>query len=421
MNAEEKQMALLIIDTFSDEALISSLRGKRRLYSSLRPTARPITLRYHKCEHCGEYHNSRVYEAMVDGDIIEICETCRNDEFFQCDVCGDIIINSENSGGDICNRCDENTVLCNECGERIASDEAIYCDIDDENYCESCYSDNFVHCDICGSVTDRNDSHYDDDNYYCEDCWRGSPESVIMDYNYTPCFPNYGEERRFGVEIEVEGGRCLASDMRAAFDDDIYMKNDGSLDSGFEIITMPFLFEDILRIASSVGNKAQSLGLRGDNDTCGIHVHVSRAGIANIDETIAKLLLLFSIHSDEVERFARRDCKQWAAISKKSKIEFEDDSKSGFRCEKNARYRAINLQPSKTIEFRIFKGTTNGDTIKAILQFVNAVIDYCEVVSITDVECSDWKDIFKSKVNDPNYKEMFKFMSNPRRGLWKQE
>lgn len=422
MNAEEKKKALSVIDTFSDESLASALRGKRHVYSYLRPTALPITERYHKCEYCGKYHKSTIYNAMVDDEPIEICETCRNDEFFQCEVCGEVIINSENNGQDICYRCDENTEVCNGCGERIATDEAICCELDDEYYCDRCYHDNFTTCYDCGSVIERDNCYYDGRDYcYCEDCWQDSPESVIKDYSYSPRFPSYGEERRFGVEIEVEGDRGLAVDMRDAFDDDIYMKNDGSLDDGFEIITMPFLFEDILRIASSVGNEAQSLGLRGDNDTCGIHVHVSRAGISNIDETIAKLLLLFSIHSDNVERFARRDCKQWARISKKSKIEFEDDLKSGFRCEKNARYRAINLQPYKTIEFRIFKGTTNGNTIKAILQFVNAVIDYCEAVSITDIECSDWKDIFKSKVNDPNYKEMFEFMSNPRRGLWEQE
>lgn len=421
MNAEEKQMALLIINTFSDEALSSSLRGKRRLYSSSRPTARPITERYHKCEHCGEYHKSTIYEAMVDGEFIEICETCRNDEFFQCDVCGDIIINSENNGEDICNRCDDNTELCNGCGERIATDEAICCELDGEYYCESCYCDNFVSCDICGSVIDRNDSHYDDGDSYCDECWRDSPESVILDYDYSPRFPNYGEERRFGVEIEVEGSRSCASSLRDLFEDSIYMKHDGSLDNGFEIVTMPFLFCDILDIASRAAAEANNLGLRGDNDTCGIHVHVSKEGIRDIEGTTGKLLLLFSIHSDNIEKFARRNCERWAKISKKSSDQLQSDLKESLRDEKNTRYRAINLQPSKTIEFRIFKGTTNKDTVRAILQFVNSVIDYCEEASWSDVECNEWKDIFKSKVNDPNYKEMFEFMSNPRRGLWKQE
>lgn len=40
------------------------------------------------------------------------------------------------------------------------------------------------------------------------------------------------------------------------------------------------------------------------------------------------------------------------------------------------RYVAINLQPSKTVEMRFFKGTMNPDTVKARLQSIHAVAEY---------------------------------------------
>lgn len=40
------------------------------------------------------------------------------------------------------------------------------------------------------------------------------------------------------------------------------------------------------------------------------------------------------------------------------------------------RYKALNLQPSRTIEIRIFRGTMNISTITATIQLVNKLVEY---------------------------------------------
>jgi hypothetical protein len=49
------------------------------------------------------------------------------------------------------------------------------------------------------------------------------------------------------------------------------------------------------------------------------------------------------------------------------------------------RYSAVNTQNRETLEMRIFRGTVNGDTIKAHLDLAHASVEYTRTMSIKDI------------------------------------
>ncbi len=159
-----------------------------------------------------------------------------------CEICGDDYFTL----GDeiLCSNCwDEETVECENCHTRIwLSDDA-----GDSNLhlCQRCYDNYFTTCEDCGRVIDRDLAHYDDDDYpYCSECFEKRESASIHNYSYKPTPIFYGEGPRFfGVELEIdgEGKDCEKADeildVGNPFDEQIYIKSDGSLYDGMEIVS----------------------------------------------------------------------------------------------------------------------------------------------------------------------------------------
>ena len=60
----------------------------------------------------------------------------------------------------------------------------------------------------------------------------------------------------------------------------------------------------------------------------------------------------------------------------------------------DGRYQAVNLCPSATVEFRLFRGTLKRDTIIATLQLVNNLTKYALSHTIEDCALNvTWNDI----------------------------
>lgn len=106
----------------------------------------------------------------------------------------------------------------------------------------------------------------------------------IHDYSYKPDPEFKGEGKRyFGVELEVDyGGNDNAKEVLdiANYDkENIYIKSDGSLDDGFEIVTHPMTlnyyinlmpWEEVMRKLIRMGYKSHKAG------TCSLHIHINR-------------------------------------------------------------------------------------------------------------------------------------------------
>ena len=219
---------------------------------------------------------------------------------------------------------------------------------------------------------------------------------------YTPA--EAGNIMYLGTETETvryrDWGRAEeASDMVDELRGDYcHCEHDGSLNCGFEIVTEPMTLaahraanwgELFSRLEHEYDAKSH------DTQTCGLHVHVSRAGLGNEDRDrelcIAKILALVEKFEQELACFARRDFRscQWCrptgfgyvqgdSTRNLLRKEHEIQDRQGYCCHDSDRYRAVNLQNKNTIEFRIFKGTLNPNTYYATLALVDGLCRWCK-------------------------------------------
>lgn len=184
----------------------------------------------------------------------------------------------------------------------------------------------------------------------------------------------------FGIELELEyagegfeAPRIAANAITEMFTNLAQIKGDGSLDNGVELASQPSSFEyhrdnygwrEKLRRLAEVGLAARR--------TCGIHIHASRAGFT---EDGLRRMLNF-VYANENRQFmqfiARRNPSSWASL---------DVSPPGANgsIRGGSRYVALNLNNSATVEFRLFAATLDYSVFMSSLEFVRALIRFCDV------------------------------------------
>ena len=135
--------------------------------------------------------------------------------------------------------------------------------------------------------------------------------------------------RHFGVELEIDDGGTVNSNAEKLLDiankdaENLYIKTDGSLDEGLELVTHPMTLDyhlnempwaEVLRKARSMNYLSHAAG------TCGLHVHISRLAFGCTYEqqeaAIARLLYFVEKFWAELLRFSRRTQSQmnrWVA------------------------------------------------------------------------------------------------------------
>ena len=329
-----------------------------------------------------------------------------------CSMCGCELYENETIeiyGEPLCDDCaDEHTTTCDHCGEPIWNDDSIS---DGRlTICNFCYDDHYRRCESCGRLLTDDDVVWYNDLPYCERCY-DDLDCEIEEYGYKPDPIFYGQgDRYFGVELEVDdGGKYEENALRiknaANFGGEhIYIKEDGSLDDGFEIVTHPMTldyhmnkmyWEDILHEAVRLGYKSHMTA------TCGLHIHVNRTALGDREyeqeAVISKILFFLEKHWSEMLTFSRRTAKnmeRWAArygMEKTGKDILDKVKKGDY-----GRHVAVNLCPYSTIEFRIFRGTLKLNTLFATLQMVNAICDVALSMSEDEIDHQSWVDFVLS-------------------------
>ena len=200
----------------------------------------------------------------------------------------------------------------------------------------------------------------------------------------------------------------------------IYIKHDGSLDDGLEIVTHPMTltyhmsgmpWRDTLREAVSLGYLSHQAG------TCGLHVHVNRDSLGSTrqqqEDTIARILFLVETFWNELLRFSRRTQDQldhWAA-----RYGRKDEPKEILYNAKysSKRYTCVNLMPSDTIEFRIFRGALKYNTLIATLQLVETICDVAYALSDDEIKGMTWTE-FVSRLYEDTTPELIQYLKERR-------
>lgn len=348
-------------------------------------------------------------------------------DVFVCEHCGATVSIDELNcfdGRELCDECfEDETVVCSRCGERIWADTAADSDI---VLCQDCYDDYYTTCEHCGRTIPLDDAYYPDDEEdtpYCYNCYeRLQQNEYIHDYNFKPSPIFYGDsDRYFGVELEIDAGGH--SDTNAGkiagianqSEKLVYIKHDGSLDEGMEIVTHPMTLDFHMNKMpwQDVMEKAVSLGYKSHKTkTCGLHVHVNRTAFGDDDTDqefcISRILFFVERFWQELLKFSRRteyQINRWAArygIKDNPKATLDNAKKHNL-----GRYTCVNLTNYSTIEFRIFRGTLKYNTLIATLQLVNRICDLATRLTDEEMTSLNWCD-FVAGITEPELIEYLK-------------
>ena len=384
-----------------------------------------------KCSECNELtHNDNI---SYDSSNNDYCESCYNDNIIICQHCNESIhiddAETTNNGDYYCTDCFNNYfTACDWCGE-VYHDDDIHHNDHNQDLCESCWK-NASHCENCEEWLHNDAIFSHNDCSYCEDCYNNI-DKFIHEYSYKPEPIFHGNTSDFlGIEIEVdEGGKSeanaegLLETMNFQTEDKIYIKDDGSLNDGFEIVSHPATLSQHLTIFDweNLLTECVNLGYTShDAETCGMHIHISRDAFGNTeieqDLNITKLLLITEIFWDNLVKFSRRNEAQLSKWAKRYGLtsdsdELLKDAKASYY--KN-RYRAINLQNEHTVEIRIFRGTLNYTTFASTLQFCQLLLDICRNYKIQDIQSITWEKV-TTHASEYDYTELQQYLQ--KRGL----
>jgi hypothetical protein len=241
---------------------------------------------------------------------------------------------------------------------------------------------------------------------------------MIHDYSYRPdpIFHATTSDDRlfFGIEIEVENPQRMgwsnkveaAEYAQAQLEpiDLAYLKSDGSLSDGFEIVTHPMTHDFYQNQASELWNTLEHLRTNYSmkswgTSTCGLHIHISRTGFKGGAHMHRFLNLIYS-NEEFYSLMAGRNSSRWAKFDDvlqsawegerdefgsrnyKTWRSYRDKIEHGRRSD---RYSAVNTQNAHTLEMRIFKGSIKSSRVKAMISLAHASVEFTRNLTVQDV------------------------------------
>ena len=323
-----------------------------------------------------------------------VCNDCR----VVCESCEDILSVDDDyndiEGSYWCQSCTENNAhWCDE-GDHYFTGDTYGTDDSDSTMCERCYERNTTYCEDCDSV-------------YLHGCDYNHDQDIdgrmIHDYSYRPdpiFYSSEDEQTRlyFGIEVETEargqdyGRRRFAAEFAYRLENEnlAYLKSDGSLECGFEIVSHPMSHSYFMNDASILWDTITKLKTDYDmiawgTKTCGLHIHISRAGFSGGSHQHRFLQLVYN-NQDFYEVMAGRASTHWAKFNDNVDPETGQKSfKHKFHRHGSDRYSAVNTNNRNTLELRIFRGSLNQDYLKACIDLAHASVQFTRVMSVPEV------------------------------------
>lgn len=284
----------------------------------------------------------------IDSSIkyIKICDDCRDRDLIQCNCCGKYELREAYSECD----CRNHRILSYSYKPKkpkllsIKGTKKNTLFLGFENECECKCDHDYHECDNCSYC--RGDDECDECDYYNSD---------------NPDMSMYPE-----MLVEKLGKN-------------VYCKEDGSLDNGFEIVTEPMTYGYILANKDKFKEAFKSLTSDGvysfSSENTGFHIHLSRAAFKS-----KKHLFNFAKVIYEDEKFssaiAQRSGNGYCYYPSNSDKENGMDEFIMKTIECCDRYRAVNFSNTNTIEIRIYKGNLSFDSCLTYIQHAVSVFHY---------------------------------------------
>ena len=299
----------------------------------------------------------------------------------------------------------------------------------DERYrkiCTTCYSEAFGRCEECGAIFYKNNLLVVEDKIVCGRCY-DVLYRIIKVYNYVP------EEFKFnklawdnllyiGFELEVEHENNNEEEMARKVkkflesknvDAYFYIKHDGSLRHGFEIVSQPLTLQFIhkkIPLKEILEELKRMKFTSYKSGRCGLHFHLNKNFFSSLE--IEKLRMFFATNKKELSILSKR--KGYYDY-----CQFEDYQIHNFLygTENGSKYLAIrtHVNNKNTLEIRIFRGTLAHDRFLACLQFVDAISHYVKEVSVMSLRNDkSWGDFLKWVKKTSRYEHFWAYINKDR-------
>lgn len=350
-----------------------------------------VSEHYWTCDFC-DLVSDRGIQTDERQDICAQCIEVR--DYAECDACPHVSINLRPT--------DYDTYVCQRCVSSRGYRECDDCTtlIDSGTYCQSCLENlpgyREGDCNCLGCRASRGDDGDDDDEY---------PRNLINSYMFKPAPVFHGDGPTWlGLELEIECDGDRGDDARTAVDylgDVGYLKSDGSINYGFEIVTHPMSYDWAMsRFPWQMLDELEASGANGDNT--GLHVHISRSGFGSPCHTYRWLKFIHR-NADEVRRLARRSSNEWApfhAIDRRRAKDYAKGARNGNR------YQAVNIQNVATLELRVFAASLKRQEVQAALGFAAASVEYTRDLTVADIAKRDgwsWSAFVEWLADRPEY------------------
>jgi hypothetical protein len=338
---------------------------------------------------------------------------------------------------------DEDVFDCYGCGESYHVDDRYTSDYDGEWRCEGCYGEHLDDrsyyeerqmMDDCGVY----DYSYRPDTMYFYSGLHGKvtlPQPSVLDYKFEDGALWMGSLRKptelyIGMELETEScGNMYVEGADHVYgllgEEQVYLKHDGSLSNGFEIVTMPMTMDWYMHNFNWKGISGLSdLSFKAWNRrSCGLHLHMSRSAFTG-PKHLFKFFYLMYKNSAEMIKFAGRESgyaswdikaflnrQGWYDDSIKVGHSFMDMAKA--KSINDNRYCAINLRNRATIELRFFRPSLRVETVQAAIQMADAAYRYTANLPTVDVMKNNALafDSFRAWVDEGEFKDRYAILA----------
>ena len=385
-----------------------------------------------ECNECGTEYDSEQTGGEYAGS--PICDDCAR----FCERCESTTSENDSyvvSGRNIwCQDCrDEHAFYCNQCSEYYDQNYVSNHYFDGSDYCEDCINEVAEWCEHC--------EEWEYENRRCEDHRRANGGYGIHQYSYKPDPIFLGKDKHslyMGWELEADTqyhnqdeASAYASTMLEEENNLAYLKADGSVSRGFEIVTHPIAHNELRGTRldpywDTIESLRADYNFRSwDSEaSCGLHIHLSRKGFSN-GAHLHRFLQFIYRNPEMMMKFAGRKSEDYATFqdvwrydeydrpyrSYSHKLDYVPNRPLTFnRLRNSTRGSAVNTNNEHTIELRFFRGTLNKKGILACLDMAHAGVEYTRLLNTRDVIAGmlSW-DMFYEWVSDNNgiYPELY--------------
>lgn len=410
------------------------------------------------CKHCKQVHFGT---PAIEQDGIKICNLCKK-HYTECTVCNSILPKHKNyylPEKPICEHCwtENQYYVCNGCNQLFSNkiEAERGCGSNEMLLCPHCNT-RYPHCNHCNFPLIRQSEEYtceicnEDSNtiiVLCRHCYyEYHNHASIQAYNFKPLPIFHGAGIQFGIELEIDkipinsimnisSKKIINNKQKLGImltkkdpkQEKYYLKDDGSLSNGIEIVSHPgdinwhlkkMNWKDIFD--TCIEHKATSHKAK----TCGLHIHIDKKAFGNSvnlrELNILKLIYTFQKFQREIITFSRRtreDIDRWCNFHWYDKKELYEPKKTCDKQYRSGKYYAINLSNKNTVEIRVFRGTLNLVTFNATIQFMNNMVTYLYNVGIPHLYHVTWPVLIQDIITIHPYKELITYLEQ--RGLYK--